>query len=159
MLHILRHQQPTLLITVLLFTLHVLSGQPKRYVYLDHVQHPSLRSVRVPAFFKLCRLEGISFDLGTQVQSATLLIGSTTSFGELDFTLSCGSVYHMEQVGNRSVDKCRWRIVAWKRLTDWARGTHRYKSSSGVCVAHAIKEELTSIIYSNRSRLQGEDPL
>ncbi|CAM9710497.1 unnamed protein product [Hapterophycus canaliculatus] len=37
------------------------------YVYLDHVRHPSLRSVRIPVFFKLCRLEGISFDLCTQV--------------------------------------------------------------------------------------------
>lgn len=145
---------PTQLVTFLLFALLALSGQPKRYVYLDHVQHPSLRSIRVPVFFKLCRLEGISFDLGTQVQSATLLIGS----GSL--TSPCHvEVYPMEQIGNRSVDKYRWRIVAWKRLTDWARGTRRYKSSSGVCVAHAIKEELTAIIYSNWSRLQGGDPL
>lgn len=75
MLHTLPHQQPPLLIPVLLLTLRALPGQPKRYVYLDHVQHPSLRSLRVPVFFKLCRLEGISFDLGTQVSSATLLIG------------------------------------------------------------------------------------
>lgn len=47
-----------------------LSGR-LHYIYLDHVHHPSLRSIRVPVFFKLCRLEGISFDLCTQVSPKT----------------------------------------------------------------------------------------
>lgn len=47
-----------------------LSGR-LHYIYLDHVHHPSLRSIRVPVFFKLCRLEGISFDLCTQVNPKT----------------------------------------------------------------------------------------
>ena len=38
-----------------------------RYVYMDHVQHPNLKSLQIPVFFKLCRLEGISFDIATQV--------------------------------------------------------------------------------------------
>ncbi len=47
---------------------HQLLGR-LHYMYLDHVHHPSLRSMRVPVFFKLCRLEGVSFDLCTQVSS------------------------------------------------------------------------------------------
>ena len=34
---------------------------------MDHLQHPNLKSLQIPVFFKLCRLEGISFDIATQV--------------------------------------------------------------------------------------------
>lgn len=47
--------------------LSITAGQRLHYVYLGHVRHPSLQSIRVSVFFKLCRLEGISFNLGTQV--------------------------------------------------------------------------------------------
>ncbi|CAM9270894.1 unnamed protein product, partial [Scytosiphon promiscuus] len=49
------------------------------YVFLDRVHHPSLRSVRIPVFFKLCRLEGISFDLGTQAGTIFNLVDSLAS--------------------------------------------------------------------------------
>lgn len=43
------------------------AGQSLQYVYLDHVRHPNLQSARLSTFFKLCRLESISFDLATKV--------------------------------------------------------------------------------------------
>ncbi|CAN0557168.1 unnamed protein product [Ectocarpus sp. 12 AP-2014] len=52
------------------------------YIYLSQAHHPSLRSLRIPVFFKLCRLEGISFDLSTQVG---------TIFNLMD-SLACGMV-------------------------------------------------------------------
>ncbi|CAM9628324.1 unnamed protein product [Ectocarpus fasciculatus] len=52
------------------------------YIYISQAHHPSLRSLRIPVFFKLCRLEGISFDLSTQVGTIFNLVDS----------LACGMV-------------------------------------------------------------------
>jgi len=48
------------------------AGRSLQYVYLDHVRHPNLQSARLPTFFKLCRLESISFDLSTKVLDRVL---------------------------------------------------------------------------------------
>lgn len=64
------------------------SGQRLCYAYLDRVRHPNLRLMRVPVFFKLCRLEGISFDLNTQVSLTPheLLHACTITTDRFDFT-------------------------------------------------------------------------
>eukprot|EP00903_Cladosiphon_okamuranus_P009520 g9070.t1 len=79
------------------------------YVYLDHVHHPSLRSVRVPVFFKLCRLEGISFDLCTRVGTIFNLVDS----------LACGTVGVLitERSRQATLEKAHEALKFIRRIT------------------------------------------
>ncbi|CAM9216989.1 unnamed protein product, partial [Discosporangium mesarthrocarpum] len=44
------------------------SGEPMlHYTYIDYIHHRGLASMQLAAFFKLCRLEGVYFDVETQM--------------------------------------------------------------------------------------------
>ncbi|CAM9563669.1 unnamed protein product, partial [Choristocarpus tenellus] len=59
------------------YTLETLSEL--HYAYLDYVHQTGLGTIQLAAFFKLCRLEGISFDLCSQVGTIFNLVDTLVS--------------------------------------------------------------------------------
>lgn len=48
--------------------------EPRCYTALDYMYHPNLSSLQYAAFFNMCRLQGISFDLQDRVGTAFVLV-------------------------------------------------------------------------------------
>ena len=51
-------------------------GEPRSYVVFDTIYHPNLATMQYGAFFNLCRLKGVAFDLQERVGSAFMLVDS-----------------------------------------------------------------------------------
>jgi len=90
------------------------SGPQRCYVVHEYIYHPNLSTMQYSAFFNLCRLQGVSFDLRERLGTCFILVDSLA--GGVLGLMSAGQSHYdalrlmsqtfefiQEQVGTRSV--------------------------------------------------------
>ena len=121
-------------------------GEPRSYVVFDTIYHPNLATMQYGAFFNLCRLKGVSFDLQESTSTVFSIVDSLaggvlgvmavgTSADDSVRLMHRSFEFVQEQVGTTSertefeeedgnfADLClvvrrRWRKVEKKRATE-----------------------------------------
>ena len=58
---------------------YTVAGQPRSYLSLEYVFHPNLAVMQYQAFFNLCRLKGVSFDLQESTGTVFSIVDSLCS--------------------------------------------------------------------------------